>query len=279
MRKEDGASFHNCIFWGNTDNGSTTTTAAQLGPLGTETAIVTYSCIQDDDPNDSSIPFGGASNHNIDDNPLFVDPANGNYRLQPCSPAIDAADYDEVPPDFADVNENSNTSEKTPWDLDRQLRVYDVLERADTGNDSLGSVTYTDMGAFELHVPACELFGDLEVDASVDGLDIAPFVNCILGYRRIVPVRTSIAAGLRIMRTSPASSGFFCTARDASMTATSACGASRTATPTASTTPTTFITARAPTATQTASPTSARSTRKAPRRAGRTSAPRIARQT
>jgi len=57
----------NCILWDNTSS------------LGLEhfrvyysNPQVSFSCIQDDDPNDENIPYGGQANGNIDDDPGFV---------------------------------------------------------------------------------------------------------------------------------------------------------------------------------------------------------------
>ena len=60
----------NCILWGHRDSSGTSEYAQLSGP--TAPLQVTSSCIQDDDPNDDYIPFGGADAQNIDDNPLFV---------------------------------------------------------------------------------------------------------------------------------------------------------------------------------------------------------------
>jgi outer membrane protein assembly factor BamB len=86
---ESGGSLsgNNSIFWGNSDSSGTGLTA-QISPSQVATAL--FSCIQDDDPNDADIPFGGEDNGNIDDDPIFVDSANGDYHLQKNSPCIEA---------------------------------------------------------------------------------------------------------------------------------------------------------------------------------------------
>jgi parallel beta-helix repeat protein/predicted outer membrane repeat protein len=60
----------NCILWANTDSsgmGEFTQIYVSIG-----LPMVTFSCIQDDNPNDAYIPFGGEGKHNIDDDPMFV---------------------------------------------------------------------------------------------------------------------------------------------------------------------------------------------------------------
>jgi hypothetical protein len=73
----------NCILWGN---------AAPSGPQiyndGTSSATVSYSDVQGGWPGIS----------NINANPLFMDPAIGDYHLLLGSPCIDAGDNSAVPP-------------------------------------------------------------------------------------------------------------------------------------------------------------------------------------
>ena len=97
------AVFSNCILWGNSRPGRPITDA-QISPG--PTIEVRYSCIQDDDANDANIPFGGADNGNIDDDPRFVREPNdggdgwgvggnddyGDLHLRPDSPCIEAGE-------------------------------------------------------------------------------------------------------------------------------------------------------------------------------------------
>lgn len=141
----------NSILW---DNGGSHIDFSQ-GNLS-----VLSSCIQDDNPDDASIPFGGAANNNIDDNPVFVhDPYDGgdgwgvgdnddygDLHLSYTSPCIDAADNTAVPADSEDIDQDLNTTEPMPWDLDGNPRFYDDAETVDTG---IGTPPIVDMGAYE----------------------------------------------------------------------------------------------------------------------------------
>jgi len=134
---------NNCIFWGNIDS-SGTGLSAQITTF-TGGPAVHYSCIQDDDPDDESIPFGGEGNNNIDDDPLLVDP-NGSdgiigteddhLRLSPGSPCIDAGNNTAVPGDIT-------------TDRDGRPRFIDDSATPDTGN---GTPPIVDMGVYEYRV-------------------------------------------------------------------------------------------------------------------------------
>jgi len=100
----DESILNGCIFWGNTAGGVFWIEEQQIDGINE----VTYSCIQDNDPWDSYIPFGGEENHNIDIYPRFVlDPWDGgdgwgvggnddygDLHLKGNSPCIDAGDPD-----------------------------------------------------------------------------------------------------------------------------------------------------------------------------------------
>jgi len=81
----------------------------------------------------SNIQGGYAGMGNINSNPLFIDPANGDYHLQSISPCIDAGDNTAVPSEFT-------------ADLDGDPRFTDDQNIADTGH---GTPPIADMGAYE----------------------------------------------------------------------------------------------------------------------------------
>lgn len=92
----------NSILWRNNPTAEPQTTNYQM--YGPETLTVQFSCIEDGTI-DSSIPFGGATNGNTDEDPEFLSP--GNFRLALASPCIN----------------RGQTTELAALDLDREDRV------------------------------------------------------------------------------------------------------------------------------------------------------------
>jgi len=121
----------NCIFWDNTAS-----SGSQIYYDGTSSATVSYSDVQGGWP--------GTGNINAD--PLFLDPDDGDLCLLAGSPCIDAGDNIAVSPDTLDLDGDGDTSEPIPLDLASNLRFVDQPDVADTGN---GTTPIIDMGAYE----------------------------------------------------------------------------------------------------------------------------------
>ncbi|MCH8851681.1 MAG: hypothetical protein IID41_03405 [Planctomycetes bacterium] len=105
---------------------------------------------------------------NIDDDPLFVDPDNDDYHIPMGALVIDAGDNEAVPPDSADLDDDGDTDEPTPFDLDGNPRIVDGDgdEEADV-----------DMGAYEFQTDLpCPW--DLNGDGEVGPFDLA----LVLGF-------------------------------------------------------------------------------------------------
>jgi len=115
----------NCIVWGNG--------ASPIEDVAGAVTTVTYSDVQ----------WGFAGQGNIDADPLFVDPDNGDLRLSVGSPCIDAADNAALPADALD--------------LDGDPRFVDDPCMVDTG---LGDPPLVDTGAYEFQDTSCDLDGD-----------------------------------------------------------------------------------------------------------------------
>jgi len=129
----------NTISWGNNPD--------QIGDEGGATTTVNYSDVQGG--------WSGAGSNNIDADPLFVDPNNGDYHLLPSSPCIDAGDNTAVP---AGVT----------TDLDGNPRFHDDLGIPDGGNPD-GVNPIVDMGAYEFQGQTIP--GDLDGDGEVGIVD------------------------------------------------------------------------------------------------------------
>lgn len=163
----------NTILWDNSADATIVDAQVKAEAPGAQLSVV-YSCVQDDDPN--LPPITGAGN--IDEDPLFVDAPNGDFRLSALSPCIDRG-VNALSDDYGDLDDDDNENEKTPLDLALATRVVDGLATIDDLTLCDGIV---DMGAYEYRFGcgAC-ILGDINKDAVVDGRDIDPFVACLLG--------------------------------------------------------------------------------------------------
>ncbi len=141
----------NCILWGDSPDEFS----------GDGTPAVSYSNVQG----------GWPGNGNIDADPLFVDPDNGDYRLSTGSPAIDAGNNWGVPIDENDYDEDSVLCELFPVDLDGNPRFNADEADFDPG---CGVPVVVDMGAYEYQFdPADQItFADLNGDGAVGVKDL-----------------------------------------------------------------------------------------------------------
>ncbi|UCF42370.1 MAG: right-handed parallel beta-helix repeat-containing protein [Planctomycetota bacterium] len=147
----------NCILWGNTAAGWLTETDQIYDDPYSDTTIY-YTCVEG-----WTGSLGGAGNHG--DDPLLVD-ADGaddivgteddNLRLSAGSACIDAGYNGAVPADSPDLDNDGNTTEPIPWDLDGRARFVDG-----DYNDTI----IVDMGAYEYGSTAI-----IEVEVDMDEL-------------------------------------------------------------------------------------------------------------
>jgi hypothetical protein len=189
MYNYGGPTVTNCILWGNiASDGNEIYNDQSFGPSD---PVISYcdisACLLDGawDPN-----LGTDVGGNIDTDPCFasagywvdVNDANvivgpndpnaiwvdGNYRLLGGSPCIDAGDNDSVGEDIADLDNDGNTVEAVPFDLNGFERFIDDLCTIDTGN---GAGPIVDIGAYEF------LRSDIDSSGGVDFVDLAAVAN------------------------------------------------------------------------------------------------------
>ena len=130
---------------------------------------------------DSSIVEGGYPGNNVMDvDPGFVDPlgddgmpcsGDEDFGLSPNSPAIDAGNNGLFFRDICDVDNDGDTDEFLPVDLNGDARFV-------AGSDNLGFTATIDIGAIEFQGNGSGVvLGDVNLDGVVDLQDIAPFVD------------------------------------------------------------------------------------------------------
>jgi hypothetical protein len=123
---------NNCIFW---DNDGVTGIVNESG-----TITMRY-CVYDNGSMGYGVTDGG---NNAYDNPMFID--DDVFRLGSESPCIDAGNNDLVPADALDVDNDSDTAEAIPLDVQGKARFRDDPYTTETGN---GTAPIVDIGAYE----------------------------------------------------------------------------------------------------------------------------------
>jgi hypothetical protein len=160
-----GPTITNSILWGDTPSEIWSDSA---GP------VVTYCDVQGGWPGEG----------NIYADPLLVDPdgpdndpntwEDNDYRLNPGSPCIDAGDNTAVPPDLVDLDEDGDTDERIPFDLEGNPRFVQDPFTDDTGVPDPPCYRHiVDMGAYEFQF----CFGDLDGDDDIDLADLAQLLG------------------------------------------------------------------------------------------------------
>lgn len=203
---ESFATITNCVLWANvgmTDATSEVDETDQILDAGTRVSDVRFTCIQDADADDATIPYGGAANGNLDDDPHFErmpdpgpdlawgtsDDDYGDLRIghTNASPCVDAGDNTAVPADALDLDGDANTTEPLPFDLlivPGRTRFYDDPQTPDTGNCGTPCERpIVDMGAFEFQILANAIYVDAATcgDPIADGSPAHPFCTIQAG--------------------------------------------------------------------------------------------------
>jgi hypothetical protein len=141
----------NCIVWSNSP------VDAQMSGEGLN---VSYSCV----------PAGHGGGTNITADPLFVNAAAGDLRLQPASPCIDAGNND------VDTDIHAVDFQPLPaLDVLGNARLMDNPAVFDTG---AGTPPIVDLGAYEW-LPLSQ--ADFDFDGLVDDWDFELFTGCASG--------------------------------------------------------------------------------------------------
>ena len=149
----------NCIVWDNE-----AASGDQIAVVG-GSPVISY----------CDVEGGWPGQGNIDADPLFVDPDNADYHLSVGSPCIDAGCNWGVPVDTADLDEDGDTSEFTPLDLDGEGRFFDEAGTPDTG---CGCPPIVDMGGYESGGSGPQPCpGDLDCDRVVGHSDLGTLLG------------------------------------------------------------------------------------------------------
>ncbi|TDJ54784.1 MAG: hypothetical protein E2O40_06845 [Planctomycetota bacterium] len=176
----------NCILWGNS-------------PDQISSAFVP-------DVRYSNVEGGWPGAGNIDADPMFVDPDNGDLRLSPGSPCIDAGDNTAV---LADMTA----------DLDGNPRFLEIPETPDTGN---GTLPLVDIGAYESLGGGCLAVTSQQIVCHTDGMTFTVNVEglnaCTGGTTQVTFTASGGSVGEELCFTALVNDGGFCCATEICVT-------------------------------------------------------------
>jgi predicted outer membrane repeat protein len=167
---QDDVTLSNCILWGDVAGGAGSEIAAE--GWWPSTVTVSYCDVQGGEAAvhvepGSMLDWGPG---NLDAYPFFANPSQGDYHLLPSSSCIDAGCNCGVPPDTADLDQDGDTDEITPLDLDDEGRFFDDPDSPDTGS---GLPPIVDMGAYEFGGTGPQpCVGDLNGDGIINLADL-----------------------------------------------------------------------------------------------------------
>jgi predicted outer membrane repeat protein len=131
----------NIIVWGNTEG----VPGPDIVNDSTTSSVVSASVLEG-----GVCPTPGTCSGIIDSDPQWVDPANGDFRLQPYSPAVDAGDLSALPADSNDLDGDGNTTEPVARDVRNRPRV--VVGRVDIGalEAQIWNINWTEAAALPM---------------------------------------------------------------------------------------------------------------------------------
>ncbi len=140
---------------------------------------------------------------NINEYAMFVDPANGDFRLLPGSPCIDSGSNDVVPADLT-------------TDLDGNPRFLEIPETQDCPQlpGSCGDLPVVDMGAYESLGGGCLAVTSQEIVCHADGTTFTVNVEglnaCTGGTTQVTFTASGGSVGEELCFTALVSDGGFC---------------------------------------------------------------------
>lgn len=152
----------NCILWGN-ENGQGGGFQGQISSNPSNQELINYTCIE-------GLPGQVQGAGNIDEDPLFADPDNDDFRLQPGSPCIDAGhNWAVAAPNYLAPRAPDPALLSEP-DLDGNPRFADGAGVTDPG---CGTPVIVDMGTYEHQGSPFEVkLGDLDGSGTVGTTDL-----------------------------------------------------------------------------------------------------------